>query len=128
MDNAFNLENFAGFPIKGFEHIVKYASMGFFHYDYLLKLNPQNSAENLVKDQGLRRTKYVKKEGSYLVVYIADFDNLRRTSFLFSYDKNRFNITVGDLLELLDLLFSTYFKDRSNMFVKFYTYAEFTLR
>lgn len=128
MDNGFAIKNFSVFPIKNFEDIIKYSSMGFFSYDYLLSLDPLNSAENLVKDHGIKRFKFVKKEGDYLNVYIADFKHLNRMSFSFSYDKNRFNITVGDLLDLLDWLFTKYYKDRSDMFVKFDTYAEFTLR
>lgn len=124
MISEFKLTRMSSLSIKEPEMVVKYASLGYFHYQYICTLDTLNSCENLVKDNGVLRGYPNMMEGSYLSVSIADFSRMRKQTCVYWYPEHRMWVSVGNLLDLVDsVLRSTGTKDISNVFVKFDAYA-----
>lgn len=104
--------------------IMKYASLGYFHYRYIKDLDPMNSCENLIKDNGvLRKAPSGFKDGSYIQVNFVDFSRKIKRTCLFVFDHHRLRIEVGDVMELCEYIKASSKSDDSNCFVKFDVYT-----
>lgn len=111
--------------ILGPEMPAKYASLGYFHYNYIKTLDLSNSIENLVKDKGVlkRREDSRFREGIYLEVSMADFSVNRKISVLFKHPGDGSAIKVRDLVGIVDYVNSSIKLDGTNSFVKFDLYT-----
>lgn len=104
--------------------INRYASLGYFHYRYILELDPSNSSQNIVKDIGTRGTSnnYIKK-GYYIEIAVADFTKRRKTCFLFKSIKSYLEIRISDLLEVLNEMLNPLKINKDDCFIKFDMYS-----
>lgn len=110
--------------ISDADMIMKYASLGYFHYQYIKDLDPMNSSENLIKDNGvLRQAASQFKDGSYIEVNFVDFNRKKKQTCLFVFQHHRLRIEVGDLIAICDYIKSSSKSDDSNCFVKFDVYT-----
>lgn len=124
MNNEYQLMKMNNFSIKDPEMIMKYASLGYFHYQYINSLDPLNSSENLVKDNGvIKGPRFNFKDGNYIEIAVADFDKRRKISCVFWYEKHRLRNSVGDLLDLLKYINGGLRLEGDNCFVKFDVYT-----
>lgn len=123
----FSEYNFAGYKsskIEDADMIMKYASLGYFHYRYIKDLDPMNSCENLIKDAGvIRRAPAEFKDGSYIEISFVDFSRKKKQTTLFTYQHHRLRIEVGDLIDMCEYIKSSSKSDDSNCFVKFDVYT-----
>lgn len=124
MDSEFKLAKFSSFSIRDPEMVSKYASLGYFHYQYIKLLDPMNSYENIVKDNGVMRgARWNLHDGSYIAVAIVDFKTKRKTMCLYRYERHRLHLTVSDLTNLVDEIARSLKTDALDCFVKFDVYT-----
>lgn len=125
MLDKYRLVKFNNSLIRDQGMVTKYASLGYFHYQYIKTLNSLNTCENLVKDNGkvVRRVDSQFKEGNYIEVSIADFNNGRKMSCLFRYPSQDDISSVGELRSIVEYIHEGMRIDETSCFVKFDVYT-----
>lgn len=124
MFSDYKLAGMKASMISDADMIMKYASLGYFHYRYIKELDPMNSCENLIKDNGvIREAPSSRKDASYIEINFVDFSRKMKQTCLFMFPHHRLRIEVGDIIDMCEYIKASSKSDDSNCFVKFDVYT-----
>ena len=120
MINDFNLLSISSVPIIGTEDMTRYGTLGFFSLKYIESQDKTIIGSKFIKEnQPIKETDTLRGKGEYIKFTILDMPKNKKVTFLFSYNGEFDNITVGELLDVCLTVYNSLSRSTEDCFIQF---------